>query len=222
MNKYFIFCLFSFLSSVYADYQPELFKSMNLVYESDFNVDGDIDTKQWMIRQHTTWTIVDGHLLGKPASKEYQEKKLASSDPTHAGLRPVIFLKPIPEEFVFQARILFEGEFSGYQRNQLSFGHHLQEFFFGEKDTKLILHKDKKNPKIMKDLLIPPGQWVEVTAEQKNGHFILMIDGKKKVFEDQVISMNKDSKTKSLQIDFKGLNHGSVKIDWVKVYQGVN
>ncbi len=216
-----IIMLFSSCSIWAEAYKPELFKSIKLVYEDDFSKDGKPDPKQWKPQHNSSWVIKDNHLIGSPAPKEFQEEKLASGDAAHAGLKPVVFLKNIPENFVFQTRIKYEGEFVGNQRYQMLFGHHLQDVKFGKKDTVLTLHNDKEKVHFMEDVLVSPGKWVEITAELKDGHFILIVDGIKKTFEDPIISMSKSKDKKSLQIDFKGLNHGEVVIDWVKVYKGV-
>ncbi|MDP1588990.1 MAG: hypothetical protein Q8M07_14665, partial [Prosthecobacter sp.] len=40
------------------DYQPELFKSTQLVYADSF--DGELNSDFWEVRQNTTWVIKDG------------------------------------------------------------------------------------------------------------------------------------------------------------------
>jgi hypothetical protein len=215
-----LFTLALYASTLNAEeYKPELFKSMELVYENDFSVAGEVDTKQWEIRQNSTWIQKDGVLHGSEAPKDFQEKKLASDDPTHAGLRPVIFLRPIPESFVVRARLRYDGEFVGKQNCELSFGHHLQDCRFSKDKSTIVLHKKENKP--LKDVTVPLGQWIEVTAELKKGEFILTIDGKKNAFSGEMIHMVKEDNSKSLQVDFKGLDHGTVMIDWVKVYKGI-
>lgn len=203
------------------DYKPQLFKSMELIYENDFSKDGPPSPEQWTIRQSSTWIQKDGILHGSEAPKDFQKKKLASPDPTHAGLRPVIFLTPIPEDFVFQCRLRYDGKFTSSQCCELSFGHHLQEFKFGKDSSTFTLHKDKKTTQKLKDLVVPLGKWVEVTAELTKGRFIVTIDGVSKTYENSVICLIKSDGEKSYQIDFKGLNFGTVQIDWVKLYKGI-
>src|SRR4051812_22777622 len=101
--------LLSGLSCAHAaspDYQPRLFKTLKLIYEDEFN--GPLNTEFWEIRQNTAWQIENGVLTGSPSSKEFQEKKKASDDPSHAGLKPVIWLKKVPENFVCALRLRYD------------------------------------------------------------------------------------------------------------------
>ena len=79
-----VFCLALFLAARLAadtpGYQPELFRKTKLVYQDSF--DGPLNTDFWEVRQNTTWTIKDGVLTGSASSKEFQEKKKASDDPS--------------------------------------------------------------------------------------------------------------------------------------------
>ena len=57
-----------------ADYQPQLFKSLKLVYADTFDA-GTINADFWEVRQNTTWAVKDGVLHGSESSKEFQAKK---------------------------------------------------------------------------------------------------------------------------------------------------
>ncbi len=104
-------------------YQPELFQGLKLVYEDNF--DGPLNKDFWEVRQNTTWAIKDGVLTGSPSSKEFQDKKKASDDPSHAGLKPVIWLKKVPENFVCSMRVRYDA--AAYQKGFPLFdlGHHI-------------------------------------------------------------------------------------------------
>jgi hypothetical protein len=210
-------CIFLLSATfIYAenDYQPMLFKSISLIYEDDFKKDGPFNKDHWEVRQSTTWIQKNGVLHGSQSSKEFQKKKLASSDPTHAGFRPVIFLKPVPEEFVVQLRIRYIGEYK--RKNQtplMDLGHHLQSFCFGRDTTRLILHKNKKLN--LTETGFEIGKWMEITAEIKKGEMVFIINGNKHIYKDPLVDLKE-----SLQIDFKGLDFGTIEIDWVKLYQG--
>ena len=123
-----------------ADYQPELFKSLKLVYEDQF--DGPLNTEFWEVRQNTTWAIKDGVLTGSPSSKEFQDKKKASDDPSHAGLKPVIWLKQVPENFVCAMRVRYDAK--AYQKGFPIFdlGHHTNTLTFSEKAATLVIKKN--------------------------------------------------------------------------------
>ena len=101
MVSLFVFTvLLSHAASFAEEYQPKLFKSMELVYEENFEKDGPHENpKQWTIRQETQWNVKDGILVGEPAKEEYQKKMQALND-VHEGTRPVIFLKPVPKSLV--------------------------------------------------------------------------------------------------------------------------
>lgn len=194
------------------DYQPELFQSLKLVYEDNF--DGPLNTEFWEVRQSSTWVVKDGVLTGSPSSKEFQEKKLASGDPSHAGLKPVIWLKKVPENFVCAMRVPYDA--TAYQKGFPLFdlGHHTHTLSFTEKTTTLTIKKnveklDTKQP------LFALNQWHDVVIELKKGTILLKIDGTKHVFESQNIDM-----TGQAQIDFKAVDGGSCQIDSVRLWEG--
>lgn len=216
LQKMFCMLVLLFPIPLWSDqYQPELFKSMELVYEDDFETDGPFKKDQWEVRQSTTWIQKNGVLHGSEATKEFQKKKLASSDPTHAGFRPVIFLKPVPENFILQVRIRYTGEYK--RKNQtplMDLGHHLQSFLFGPEKITLALHKKKKIE--LENSHFEIGKWMVITAEIKKGEMVYIVDGQKQVFKNELIDLKE-----SLQVDFKGLDFGTTEIDWVKLYKGI-
>lgn len=196
-----------------ADYKPELFASTQLVYEDHF--DGKLNTDFWEVRQNTTWAIKDGVLSGSPSSKEFQDKKKASDDPSHAGLKPVIWLKQVPENFVCTMRVRYDGK--DYQKGFPLFdlGHHTHTISFGAKATTLTI---KKNVEVLitEQPLFAINQWHDVAIELKKGTILLSIDGKKHVFESKNIDMAGQA-----QIDFKAIDFGTCQIDDVKLWKGL-
>jgi hypothetical protein len=195
------------------EYQPELFKSLKLVYEDNFD-SGTINKDFWEVRQNTTWAIKDGVLSGTPSSKEFQDKKKASDDPSHSGLKPVIWLKKVPENFVCSMRVRYDAK--AYQKGFPLFdlGHHTHTISFGEKATTLTIKKDVEKLEVAQPLF-PLNQWHEVVIELKKGTILLKIDGVKHVFESKNIDM-----TGQAQIDFKAVDGGSCQIDKVKLWEG--
>lgn len=211
-------CLFAFMLnlSVQAEdkeYKPELFKSMKLVYEDDFKGTA-INKEFWEVRQNTTWAIKDGVLTGSPSSKEFQEKKKASDDPSHAGLKPVIWLKKVPQNFVCAMRVRYDAK--AYQKGfpLLDLGHHTHTVIFSEKATTLTI---KKNVEIVpvKEPLFTLNEWHDVVIELKKGTLLLKVDGKKHLFESKNIDMADQS-----QIDFKAVDAGTCQIDNIKLWEG--
>jgi hypothetical protein len=193
-------------------YKPELFQSTKLVYEDSF--DGKLNAEFWEVRQNTTWEIKDGVLKGSPSSKEFQDKKKASADPSHAGLNPVIWLKQVPENFVCTMRVRYDGE--AYKKGfpLLDLGHHTNTISFGEKATTLTIKKNVETLTV-ESPLFAINAWHDVAIELKKGALLLTIDGKKHRFESKNIDMEGQH-----QIDFKGLNFGTCQIDDVKLWEG--
>lgn len=202
----------SSLPAATPDYQPELLKNTKLVYSDSF--DGALNKDFWEVRQNTTWAIKDGVLTGSPSSKEFQDKKKASDDPSHAGLKPVIWLKKVPENFVCTMRVRYDGK--AYQKGfpLLDLGHHTHTITFGDKATTLTI---KKNVETLttESPLFSINQWHDVAIELKKGTIILSIDGKKHRFDSKNIDM-----TGQAQIDFKAIDGGTCQIDDVKLWEG--
>lgn len=195
-----------------AEYQPELFKSMKLVYEDKFK--GALNKEFWEVRQNTTWAIKDGVLTGNPSSAEFQAKKKAGADPSHAGLKPVIWLKKVPENFVCSLRVRYDAK--TYQKGFPLFdlGHHTHTLTFSEKATTLVIKKNVETIPVTEPLFAL-NQWHDVVIELKKGTILLSIDGKKHRFESRNIDMAGQA-----QIDFKAVDGGSCQIDSVKLWEG--
>ena len=200
------------LRAASPEYQSELFKTVKLVYADDF--DGPLNTEFWEVRQSSTWAIKDGVLTGSPSSKEFQEKKKASADPSHAGLKPVIWLKKVPENFVCTMRVRYDAK--AYQKGFPIFdlGHHTHTLIFGEKATMLTIKKDVEKLEVEQPIFAL-NEWHDVIIELKKGTLLLKIDGKKHLFESKNIDMAGQA-----QIDFKAVDGGSCQIDQVRLWEG--
>jgi len=204
-----------------GDYKPELFKSMKLVYAEEFDKDGPHkNTKQWEIRQNTQWNVKGGVLTGEIATEEYQKKMQAIGD-GHDGTRPVIWIKPVPKAFVVQMRVRYN-ETSKKGRNRgslLDLGHHVNSFIFGEEQTKLTLQKKKKI--FIQDKFFLLNQWNEVTIEIKEGVILIQVNDRKEIIRNPLVTLKTDNENDVQQIDFKGQDFGTVQIDWVRLYKGI-
>ena len=194
------------------EYKSELFKSTKLIYDDNF--DGALNPEFWEVRQSSTWAIKDGILTGSPSSKEFQEKKKASADPSHAGLKPVIWLKKVPENFVCAMRVRYDAK--AYQKGFPLFdlGHHTHTLTFSEKATTLTIKKDVEKLEVARPLFTL-NQWHDVVIELKKGTILLKIDGQKHVFASKNIDMAGQA-----QIDFKAVDFGSCQIDSVRLWEG--
>lgn len=196
-----------------GDYQPELFTTTKLVYADSFD-SGTLNTDFWEVRQSSTWAIKDGILSGSQSSKEFQEKMVAKGDKAHAGFKPVIWLKKVPENFVFTLRVRYDAK--AYQKGfpLIDLGHHIHTLNFSEKATTLTIKKDVEKVAIEKPLF-SLNQWHDVAIELKKGTLLLTIDGQKHRFESANIDM-----TGQAQIDFKAIDLGTCQIDDVKLWEG--
>lgn len=193
--------------------KSELFQRTRLVYEDTFD-SGKLNPNFWEVRQNTTWTVKDGVLHGAESSKEFQAKKKASADPTHAGLKPVIWLKQVPENFVCAMRVRYDAK--AYQKGfpLIDLGHHIHTLSFSEKATTLAL---KKNVQTLAtpSPLFALNQWHDVVIELKKGTIHLTIDGKKHRFDSPHIDG-----TGHAQIDFKAVDFGTCQIDHLRLWEG--
>ncbi|WP_395745784.1 hypothetical protein [Prosthecobacter sp.] len=196
-----------------ADFKSELFQSLKPIYSDTFD-SGPLNTEFWEVRQNTTWAVKDGVLTGTPSSKEFQDKKKASTDPSHAGLKPVIWLKKVPENFVCSMRVRYDA--TTYQKGFPIFdlGHHIHTLTFSEKATTLVIKKNVESLPVGQPLFTL-NQWHDVVIELKKGTLILKIDGTKHLFESKNIDM-----TGQAQIDFKAVDGGSCQIDSIHVWEG--
>ena len=140
---------------------------------------------------------------------------MASNDASHAGLKPVIWLKKVPENFLCAMRLRYDGQ--GYQKGfpLLDLGHHIHTISFSEKSTTLTI---KKNVEMIhaETPILKLNQWHDVIIELRKGTLILTIDGKRHRFESKNIDMAGQA-----QIDFKGLNHGGCQIDEIRLWEGL-
>jgi len=200
------------------DYQPELFKSVELIYDEPFATDGPHHLPgKWAIRQETQWNVKDGILVGGVATEEFQKKIQATGD-GHDGTRAAIFLKPVPKALVIQLRLRYDAEpGAGRDRGaELDLGHHMNSFIFGEEQTTLTLQKKKQI--VIEGDFFPLNQWNDVTIEIKEGSILIQVNDRKEMIKDELITLQTDGE--SQQIDFKGQDFGTVQIDWLKLYKG--
>jgi hypothetical protein len=197
------------------EYPPELFQSTKVIYAETFDGNGPPNADFWEVRQNSTWAVKDGVLAGGPSPKDFQDKKLASADPSHAGLKPVLWLKKVPKNFVCAMRVRYDAK--AYQKGFPLFdlGHHTHTLTFGEKATTLTIKKDVEKFTV-EEPLFSLNAWHDVVIELKKGTILLKIDGKKHLFESKNIDMADQA-----QIDFKGVDGGTCQIDSVRVWEGL-
>lgn len=195
-------------------YRSELFTSTRLVYQDSFDHGTTINTNFWEIRQHSTWKIQDGILTGSQSAKEFQEKMIAKGDKAHAGFKPVIWLRQVPENFVCTMRVRYNAKAYHPRFPLLDLGHHIHTLTFGEKQTTLTIKKNVATVKVEQPLF-SLNEWHDVAIELKQGALLLRIDGRTHRFNSPAIDM-----TGHAQIDFKGVDFGTCQIDDIKVWEG--
>lgn len=195
-----------------GEVKSEFFQKLHLVYEDSF--DGPLNTEFWEVRQSSTWIIQDGVLSGSQSSKEFQEKMIAKGDRAHAGFKPVIWLKQVPENFVCAMRMRYNAEDYHPKFPLIDLGHHIHTLTFGRAQTTLTLGKTS-GPLVISEPLLPLNEWADIVIELKKGAILLQINGKKHRFESAQIDM-----TGHAQIDFKGVDFGSCQIDHIRLWKG--
>lgn len=204
----------SLLAAAEAAYVPQLFQNTKLVYAESFDAP-QINTDFWEVRQSSTWRIIDGVLTGSQSSKEFQAKMIAKGDKAHAGFKPVIWLKQVPENFVCTLRLRYSAEAYHPRFPLLDLGHHVHTLVFGESKTTLTLRKNVETVTADSPLL-KLNTWHDVAIELRKGSLVLTIDGKSRRFDSPHIDMAGQA-----QIDFKGIDFGTCQIDEVKVWEGL-
>lgn len=99
---------FPLLGAAGETVNSDLFKKTTLVYSENFD-HGPLDLDFWEIRQRSRWTVEDGILKGRQSAPEFQARKIAAGERAHAGIKPVIWLKQVPAEFVCTMRLRYNG-----------------------------------------------------------------------------------------------------------------
>ena len=207
-----LFC-FAIARGDEAKPKSDLFEKTKLVYEDDF--DGELNLDFWEVRQATTWKVEDGILKGSESSKAFQAKKIAAGDKGHAGFKPVIWLKQVPEDFVCEMRVRWGAKQHNSRFPIFDVGHHIHTIHLGKTLTTLTILKDKEKVRVEKPLM-PLNEWADVTIALKKGVMHFSVNGEQHVFKSDLIDMTGHS-----QIDFKGINFGTCEIDHVKVWEGL-
>jgi len=196
------------------DYQPELFSNTRLVYADTFDKSATINTNFWEVRQHSTWRIKDGILTGSQSSKEFQQRMIAKGDKAHAGFKPVMWLRQVPENFVCTMRLRYNAKDYHPRFPLLDLGHHIHTLTFAADKTTLKIRKNVETTTIDQPLL-PLNEWCDIAIELRKGTLLLKINGRKHIFK----SPNIDGAGHA-QIDFKGVDFGTCQIDHIAVWAG--
>ena len=216
MSKLFSFLfLLSLSSNLCAEaphFESHLFKKGTLVYSDDF--DGELNRELWEPRSGTRWEVRDGALVGRPSSREFQEKHKDDSD-DHRGLGPVIRLNQVPESFVCHMRFKFEGE--GYQaaRPKLDIGHHINNLFFRKGGYSLKLSGGERFED--RESGFELNEWTDIVIELKEGKLLIELNGHQRLFEHEQATMNGRE-----EFTFKALMSASSRLvfDYVRLWEG--
>ncbi len=192
----------------------ELFTETVSIYADDFSGDS-LNTTFWEVRQNTTWKIEGGVLTGSESAADFQARKIAAGDRSHAGLKPVIWLKGVPEQFVLSLRVRYDA--AGYQRGfpLIDLGHHIHTLIFAADATTLRIKKNVQTVTVAEPRF-SLNQWHELTIELRKGTLLVSIDGNRHRFDSPEIDMAGQA-----QIDFKGVDGGTCQIDQVRLWKGL-
>ena len=192
-------------------FKSHLFEKGTLVYSDDF--DDAIDRKRWGLRTKE-WEVKDGKLIGIPSFKNAQEAQKALGRDHHLGLGPVIRLNKLPAKFVCSMRFKFEGEVYKPARPKLDIGHHINSLVFTKEGYSLKLSGGKKFGAIKADSAL--NQWVEMIIEFEEGKLSIDINGRRKLFVNNQISMNSRD-----EFTFKALESPKSRLvfDYVRLWK---
>jgi len=180
-----------------------------------YSFDGTLNAGFSRIRQSSTWEIKDGVLTGSQSSKELQEKMVAKGDKAHAGFKPVIWLKQVPENFVCTMRVRYNAE--AYQKGfpLLDLGHHIHTITFSAKQTTLTIKKDVETLAV-EEPLFALNEWHDIAIELKKGTLPSRSMARSHLFQSANIDMAGQA-----QIDFKAIDFGTCQIDSIRLWEGL-
>ena len=65
---------------------PQIAECTDLLFEADFSEGGV--PEEWTPLHGTQWSVVEGTLQGRPSTKEFQQKRVASGNSSHSGKTP--------------------------------------------------------------------------------------------------------------------------------------
>jgi hypothetical protein len=192
-------------------FKSHLFEKGTLVYSDDF--DGKLDRKRWEPRTKT-WDVKDGMLIGRPDFKNAQEAQKALGRDHHLGMGPVIRLNKLPAKFVCQMRFKYEGEAYTPARPKIDIGHHINSLVFTNDGYSLKLSGGKKCEPTKADSAL--NKWVDMIIEFEEGKLSIEINGRRKLFEHDQVSMDERD-----ELTFKALESPKSRLlfDYVRLWK---
>jgi hypothetical protein len=192
-------------------FKSHLFEKGTLVYSDDF--DGKLDRKRWEPRTKT-WKVKDGMLIGVPDFKNAEDAEKALGRDHHLGLGPVIRLNKLPAKFVCHMRFKFEGEAYKPARPKFDIGHHINSVGFTKDGFSLKLSGGRKCGVTKADSVL--NQWVDMIIEFEEGKLSIEINGQRKLFEHDQVSMKERH-----EFTFKALESPKSRLlfDYVRLWK---
>jgi hypothetical protein len=201
-------------SNLWAEPPPfksHLFEQGTLVYADDF--EGELDRERWEPRTKN-WKVEEGMLVGAPDYKNAEEAEKALGRDHHLGLGPVIRLNHLPESFVCHLRFKFEGETYQAARPKLDIGHHINKLFFRQSGYSLKL----SGGELIEDRQsgFELNEWTELIIEMKEGVLLIELNGHRRIFEHEQVSMKSRD-----EFTFKALDGASSRLlfEYVRLWK---
>ena len=201
--------------------KPLMVEKGKLVYQNTFEKSGPPD-KRWRASQGTRWEIVDGVLLGIPATEERQKEKVEKGlVGFKTGTTPKIWFHDAPKDFVSSLRIRFTGGGPPTKLHpHIEWGHHLLRVYFGEKSLKVLSNSEKNllgecHPGFKRD------HWYHILMERKGHRMTVQIGSDYKQSGDLKLYMGTEERPRFKKfaagepdgIGLAGSENGHVSID---------
>lgn len=93
------------------DLVPQIADCTHLLFEEEFSQ--GVIPEEWTALHGTQWSVVEGVLQGKPSTKQFQDKRMAAGNASHAGKTPSNRLLVPVDDCVMLFRFKLSGGLSG-------------------------------------------------------------------------------------------------------------
>ena len=199
------------------EFKSELFKKGTLVYSDDF--DGELNINYWG-KPGKIAVIKDGVLTFSPKFKSKEEAMKKLKRDHHLGLGVVAHMKKIPEKFVLHMRYKFVTDAIVPGRPSFQIGHHMMNLSYlkgGGHRLGLSGGPGFNHPESGMKI----NEWVDLVIEYEKGRMLLSINGVKKIYEHENVTMDNTKDKHGPRFSFKsheGIDERIV-FDYVRLWK---